>query len=45
MSRILVLSQRMAPAAVICGVLFVSASILDVTLPLQVSQHSSAPRG
>ncbi len=31
-------------ASAICGVLFLSASILDVALPLQVSQHTVAPR-
>jgi MFS family permease len=31
-------------AAFICGVLYLSASVLDVALPLQVSRHTSAPR-
>ena len=35
---------RFVAAAVICGVLYLSASILDIGLPLQVSQHTSAPR-
>lgn len=35
---------RFVAAAVICGVLYLSASVLDVALPLQVSQHTSAPR-
>ena len=35
---------RFVAAASTCGVLYLSASILDVALPLQVSQHTSAPR-
>ena len=35
---------RFVAAASVCGVLYLSASILDIALPLQVSQHTSAPR-
>lgn len=35
---------RFVAAALICGVLYLSANILEVGLPLQVIQHTSAPR-
>lgn len=35
---------RLVAAAAICGVLYLNTSILDVGIPLQVSQHTSAPR-
>ncbi|HJQ00143.1 MAG TPA: MFS transporter [Jatrophihabitans sp.] len=35
---------RFVAAAAICGVLFLSASVLDVALPLEVVQHTRAPR-
>ena len=35
---------RFVAVSVTCGVLFLSASILDVGLALQVSQHTTAPR-
>jgi hypothetical protein len=35
---------RFVAAAVICGVLYLSASLLDVALPLQIIQHTVAPR-
>lgn len=35
---------RFVLAAMICGVLYLSAGILDIALPLQIVQHSSAPR-
>ncbi|MEO9240639.1 MAG: MFS transporter, partial [Jatrophihabitantaceae bacterium] len=37
------LQPRLVSAATICGILFLSAAILDVGLPLQVAEHSSAP--
>ncbi len=43
-SRHPLLHPRFAAAAVSCGVLCLNASILDVALPLQVSQHTTAPR-
>ena len=35
---------RFVLGALLCGVLYTSAAILDVGLPLQVGRHSSAPR-
>jgi MFS family permease len=38
------LEPRLVSAGTICGILYLSAAILDIGLPLQVAQHTSAPR-
>lgn len=38
------LQPRLVAAATICGILYLSAVILDIALPLQVAQHSRAPQ-
>lgn len=35
---------RFVAGALLCGILYASAGLLDVGLPLQVSRHTSAPR-
>lgn len=40
----LMFTPRIVAAALCCGVLYASASLLEVGLPLQVSENTSAPR-
>lgn len=35
---------RLVLAATICGILYLSAAVLDIALPLQVAAHSQAPK-
>lgn len=42
--RKLLVTPRMAASAICCGVLYASASLLEVGLPLQLSTRTDAPR-